>query len=76
MPPSDTKNSKKVKFEESESNPAPAPRSRASAPKKAKSKANAWGTHLDKTYKAGRKKDPKYLYSAAMQDAKVTYKRK
>ena len=73
MPPSDTKNSKKVKFEESESNPTPP---RASGPKKAKSKANAWGTHLDKTYKAGRKKDPKYLYSAAMQDAKVTYKRK
>ena len=64
--------SRKVTFDETQDagNPPKEPT------KKVKSKANAWAVHLDKTYKSGRKKDASYLYSAAMQDAKVTYKRK
>jgi hypothetical protein len=59
---------KKVTFEQNQEDVKP--------PSKPKSKANQWAVHLDKTYKAGRKKDASYLYSMAMQDAKKTYKRK
>lgn len=71
-----TKSKKQVTFAETTQDPpSTAPISKEPT-KKVKSKANAWAVHLDKTYKSGRKKDAGYLYSAAMQDAKVTYKRK
>ena len=39
------------------------------APKK------TWKVHLAEVYAAGKKKDPKYKYSTAMQDAKKSYKK-
>ena len=39
------------------------------APKK------TWKVHLAEVYAAGKKKDPKYKYSTAMKDAKVTYRK-
>ena len=39
------------------------------------SKGGDWKGHLKKTFEAGKKKDPKYKYSQAMKDAKITYKK-
>ena len=36
----------------------------------------SWKDHLAEVYAAGKKKDPKYKYSTAMKDAKVTYRKK
>jgi hypothetical protein len=41
-------------------------------PKKPKS---AWMIHLDKVYRAGKKKNQHYKYSQAMKDAKSSYKK-
>tara|TARA_R110002096_G_scaffold152943_3_gene316440 strand:+ start:3233 stop:3514 length:282 start_codon:yes stop_codon:yes gene_type:complete len=45
------------------------------APVKASGKGGDWKGHLKKTFDAGKKKDPKYKYSQAMKDAKLTYKK-
>lgn len=42
--------------------------------KKKGGKSN-WMKHLDKVYKDGKKKNKDYKYSAAMKDAKKTYKK-
>ena len=41
-------------------------------PKKSKT---PWMVHLDKVYRAGKKKNPHYKYSQAMKDAKSSYKK-
>tara|TARA_R110000737_G_C14547515_1_gene480116 strand:+ start:498 stop:776 length:279 start_codon:yes stop_codon:yes gene_type:complete len=49
---------------------------KTAAPKPAgKRGANAWTTHLNKTFAAGKKKNANYKYSQAMKDAKLTYKK-
>ena len=35
----------------------------------------SWMIHLDKVYRANKKKNPNYKYSQAMKDAKKSYKK-
>jgi len=51
----------------------------ATHPKPKKNKGNGkqspWISHVMKTHKDGKKKNPDYKYSSAMKDAKKTYKK-
>tara|TARA_R110000772_G_scaffold217894_2_gene328410 strand:+ start:622 stop:837 length:216 start_codon:yes stop_codon:yes gene_type:complete len=71
MPP------KKVKAEVEPEVEAPAKAKGKKAPAKVAAKAGGktWKVHLGEVFAAGKKKDPKYKYSTAMQDAAKTYKK-
>ena len=45
------------------------------APAKKSRKPSPWNDHVNKVYKAGKKKDSAYKYSQAMKDAKSSYKK-
>jgi len=38
-------------------------------------KLTAWNIHTKKVYAVGKKKNPNYLFSQALKDAKQTYKK-